>query len=55
MLLKNKQEQDLLELKLKTLTNQEQQLKDKISDLDKLINKFNEYLDNLLATLGFVK
>ena len=31
LLLKNKQEQDFLELKLKTLTNQEQQLKDKIN------------------------
>jgi len=54
LLLKNKQEQDLLELKLKTLTNQEQQLKDKISDLDKLINKFNDYLDNLELTAEIV-
>jgi len=54
LLLKNKQEQDLLELKLKTLTNQEQQLKDKITDLDKLINKFNDYLDNLELTSEMV-
>ena len=54
LLLKNKQEQDLLELKLAVLTNQEQQLKDKITDLDKLINKFNDYLDNLELTAEMV-
>ena len=54
LLLKNKQEQDLLELKLAVLTNQEQQLKDKLVDLDKLMNKFNEYLDNLELTAEMV-
>lgn len=50
LLLKNKQEQDLLELKLNNLLDKEKSLNNKLNDLDKLISKFNEYLDNLELT-----
>lgn len=50
LLLKNKQEQDILELKLNNLLDKEKVLNNKLNDLDKLISKFNEYLDNLELT-----
>ena len=50
LLLKNKQEQDILESKLKELLNQEEYLKLKLTDIDKFVEVVNKYLDNLELT-----
>ena len=54
LLLKNKQEQDLLELKLKNLKNSEEVVKNKLSDLEKLKNKLYEFIDNVELTPSMV-
>ena len=54
LLLKNKQEQDLLELKLKNLKNSEEVVKNKLNDLEKLKNKLYEFIDNVELTPSMV-
>ena len=54
LLLKNKQEQDLLELKLKELRNSEEVVKNKLNDLELLKKKFYEYIDNIELTADMV-
>ena len=54
LLLKNKQEQDLLELKLKELRNGEEVVKNKLNDLELLKSKFYEYIDNIELTAEMV-
>ena len=54
LLLKNKQEQDILESKLKELLNQEEHLKLKLTDVDKFVEVVNKYLDNLELTVQMV-
>jgi hypothetical protein len=54
LLLKNKQEQDLLELKLKELKNSEQFINGKLNNLESLKNKFYEYIDNIELTSDMV-
>lgn len=54
LLLKNKQEQDILEAKHKELLNQEEHLKLKLTDVDKFVEVVNKYLDNLELTIQMV-
>ena len=54
LLLKNKQEQDLLELKLNKLKYSEEVLKNKLNDLEKLKNKLYEFIDNVELTPSMV-
>lgn len=47
MLLRNKQEQDLLEQKLQSLRNAQENITYKLMRLDQLKHEFNRFLDNV--------
>ena len=54
MLLRNKQEQDLLEQKLQSLKNVQENITYKLMRLDKLKHEFNRFLDNMELTAEMV-
>ena len=54
LLLRNKQEQDLLEQKLQSLKNVQENITYKLMRLDQLKHEFNRFLDNMELTAEMV-